>query len=149
LTKISSDPAGERKMAFAVETIPESEKARYPFINEKLSSAWVIDRERSAFMALAGTVGGPCEGTPVTDYYVLHWLGESIDIAASPQPKTFLKQGAVMNWRVRGVKLPPSLQGKVEEVHGLIRDAFAAVGQAFDGERFSSVSVEFDSPANK
>jgi len=133
-------------MAFIIEKIPETEKKKFPFINIKLSSRWAIDREREVFIAITGTVGGPYEGTVPTDYYTMYWHNEKIDIAATPLPKSFTERGAIMNWHIHGLEIPETLQDRKESVFQLIRDAFSAIGQSFDGDRFLSVNVEFDRP---
>lgn len=139
----------EKEMAFVVGKIPESEKAKFSFINTKLTSEWAIDEDRRAFIVLTEKHGGPYEGTPITKRYVLWLQGERINIVASPLPATYLEHGAVMNWRVHGLSVPPSLQDKSEDVFQLIRDAFAAVGEVFDGDRYLSVNVEFDLPQHQ
>lgn len=134
-------------MSFVVEKIPQEELARPDAdqigFNLKLSTRWAVDHDRDAFIVLNRAEGGAYEGTQITDYYTLSWKNELIHIAADPLPKTFKEQGAVMSWRVHKLTLPEVLQSQKEEVLQLIKDAFGAIGECFDGERFLSVDVEF------
>ncbi len=134
-------------MSFVVEKIPQEQLARPDAdqigFNLELCSRWAIDHDRGAFIVLNRAEGGPYEGTQVTDYYTLSWKNELIRIAADPLPKTFTEQGAVMSWRVHKVTLPKVFQSQKNEVLQLIRDAFGAIGEFFNGERFMSVDVEF------
>ncbi|MGY6277024.1 hypothetical protein [Methylomonas sp. MgM2] len=134
-------------MSFVIEKIPQEELARPDAdqigFNLQLSTRWAVDRNRDAFIILTKKEGGPYEGTQVTDYYTLSWKNEFIHIAADPLPKTFTGQGAVMSWRVHKLTLPKVLQSQKDEVLQLIRDAFGAIGEFFNGKRFISVDVEF------
>ncbi|PPD33590.1 MAG: hypothetical protein CTY19_07540 [Methylomonas sp.] len=134
-------------MSFVVEKIPQEELARPDAdqigFNLKLSTRWAVDHDRDAFIVLNRAEGGAYEGTQITDYYTLSWNNELIHIAADPLPKTFKEQGAVMSWRVHKLTLPEALQTQKDEVLQLIRDAFGAIGEFFNGKRFISVDVEF------
>ena len=139
------------EMTFVNERIPETEKSNFKFEvktspdgSKPTLSWWAIDRERDAYVVLVNYYGGPYEGTPRTQYYVLAWKNELIGIEACPQPKTFTENGAVMSWEIHKLRLPSSLQGERGAVFSLIRDAFIAMGEYFDGDRFAFVNVEFD-----
>lgn len=137
-------------MAFMVEKIPESEKPKLTYVAEpSLSSRWVIDRERDAFMVLTNSYGGPYEGTQETDYYTLNWGGELIEIVADRLAKTYPEQGPMANWRVHRLKLPPALQEHRAEVLQLVGEAFRAVGNCFNGYEYVAVNVDFDLSATK
>jgi hypothetical protein len=134
-------------MSFIVEKIPQEVLARPDAeqigFNLELSTNWVVDRNRDAFIILTKKEGGPYKGTQVTKYYTLSWKNELIHMAADPLPKSFTEQGAVMSWRVHKLTLPEVLQSRKDEVLQLIRDAFGAIGEFFNGERFMSLDVEF------
>ena len=139
-------------MTFVIEKIPQealiSSIQEYVRFNIDLSQEWAIDRDRNAFIVLTGKVGGPYDGTQVTKYYTLSWNNHLIRITADPLPKTFTEQGAIMNWRIHKLTIPEALQKQKEEVIALIRDAFLAVGEVFNGERFITVNVEFKLPSS-
>jgi len=135
-------------MAFVVEKIPQEELSspnqKLIGFNPALSSRWAIDRERDAFIVLNRTLGGAYDGTQVTDFYTLCWKGELIRIVADPLPKTYTERGAIMSWRVHGMSLPESLLDRKEYILQLVKDAFTAIGEAFNGQRFIGVNVEFE-----
>lgn len=133
-------------MAFIVEKIPEAEIDTLSFVNKKLCSRWVIDREKDVLVALTDSYGGTYEGTTQTDYYTMNWHGEIIEIVASPMSRVYVDRGANMNWKVQGVIISEALKNKREEILQLIRDAFSSIGDAFNRSRFLSVNVEFDLP---
>jgi len=138
-------------MAFVIEKIPQEELAKPGAeqigFNLKLSTDWAIDHNREAFIVANRKVGGAYEGTQVTEYYTLSWKNELVRIVADPLPKTFTENGAIMSWRVYGLTLPETLQNQRQEVLQLVRDAFSAIGEFFNGYRFISVTVEFRLPA--
>lgn len=105
---------------------------------------WAIDRERDAYIVLINKFGGSYEGTQETKYYVLNWQGGLIRIVADPVGETFSEAGATMHWRIHKLEIPESLAHKTEEVSQLIKEAFRAVGEFFNGERFIAVDVHFD-----
>lgn len=131
-------------MTFVVESISESDKTKYPYVNTDLSSMWVIDRDHGVFMALISKLGGAYEGTQTTKCYVLGGLGAQVFIHADPQPLQFTEQGPVMSWRVHELKIPTALQNRKQDILQLTCDAFKAVGSCFDGFRYFAVKVEFD-----
>jgi len=138
-------------MAFVNEKIPAAEIEKFGVVDTApdgtktvLSSKWTIDRERGAVIAYKSKVGGPYEGTQVTEYYTLHWEGEQISIAADPGPTTFPAEGSVMTWRIHDLRIPASLQDRTPEIQQLVRDAFVAKGDGYSGEQFAAVHVEFD-----
>lgn len=134
-------------MAFVIEKIPQEQFAtssqQLIGFNPKLCSRWAIDRDRDAFIVVNRTEGGAYEGTQATEYYTLSWKKELIRIVAEPLPSTYVEQGAVMSWRVRRLDIPEALQHQKEEVAQLIKDAFAAVGDCFNGHEYFAVNVEF------
>jgi len=138
-------------MAFVIEKIPQEELAKPDAeligFNEKLCTRWAIDHDRDAFIVINRKEGGAYEGTQETDYYTLSWRNELIRIVADPLPKTFTENGAIMSWRVHGLTLPETLQNQRQEALQLVRDAFSAIGEFFNGYRFISVTVEFRLPA--
>lgn len=140
-----------RQMAFVVEKIPESEKPKLTYVVEPhlMFADWAIDRERNAFIVLTNKEGGPYEGTQETKYYTLNWGGELIEIAADPLKDTFPKEGPVGHWRIHRLKLPSTLLERRSEVLQLVRDAFRAVGNCFNGYEYVAVNVDFDLPATK
>lgn len=135
-------------MSFVIEKIPQEELAKSGAdqigFNLELSSRWAIDSDQEAFIVLTKKEGGPYEGTQVTKHYTLSWKNELIRIAADPLPKKFSEKGAVMSWRVHKLILPAIFQDQKAEVLQLVRDAFRSIGEAFNGERFISVDVEFE-----
>ncbi|MBK8814391.1 MAG: hypothetical protein IPN42_02255 [Methylococcaceae bacterium] len=139
-------------MTFVIEKIPQealiSSIQEYVRFNIDLSQEWAIDRDRNAFLVLNRKVGGPYDGTQITKYYTLSWNDQLIRITADPLPKTFTKEGAIMNWRIHKFSIPEELQEQKDEVIALIRDAFRALGEFFNGERFISVHVEFKLPSS-
>lgn len=134
-------------MAFLIERIPDEEKAKLSEelddYNPDLSSRWAIDRERNAYVAIKNKVGGPYEGTQITEYYVLSWGGKLIHITADPLKPSFNEKGVTMNWRVEALRIPRELQDKNEDVMRLVKDAFTSIGQSFDGDRYLAVNVDF------
>jgi hypothetical protein len=138
-------------MTFVIEKIPQEALAKPGAelidFNQKLCTRWAIDHERDAFIVINRKEGGAYEGTQETDYYTLSWRNEFIRIVADPLPKTFTENGAIMSWRVHGLTLPETLQNQRQEVLQLVRDAFSAIGEFFNGYRFISVTVEFRLPA--
>jgi len=134
-------------MAFVVEKIPQevlsSPNQKLIGFNPALSSRWAIDRERDAFIVLNRKLGGAYDGTQETKYFTLSWNNELIQIVADPLIKTFTKEGAVMSWRVHSITIPSALQNRCDEVFQLIKAAFAAVGECFNGYEYISVNVEF------
>lgn len=99
-------------------------------------------------IVLINKFGGAYEGTQVTKYYVLNWQGDLIRIVADPVGETFSEAGATMHWRIHNLEIPESLAHKTEEVSQLIKEAFRAVGEFFNGERFIAVDVHFDTSCN-
>lgn len=131
-------------MGFVVEEIPQAVlDKQLPYVNPKLSSRWVVDRDRDAFMVLTNKFGGAYEGTQETKYYTLSWKNQLVHLDADPLPKTFPAEGAVMHWRVHRLLVPPVLEARRDEILELLRDAFRAVGQSFDGDRFVDVELQF------
>ena len=53
-----------------------------------------------------------------------------------------------MHWRIHKLDIPDELKNKQEDVMVLIIEAFRAVGQHFNGERFFAVEVEFNIMSN-
>lgn len=142
-------------MAFINERIPESEKEKFTFpVSTRPDGSkptlwkWTIDYERNVFLVFTDAEGGAYEGTQLTKYFVLSWKGELIYIAADPLPATYLEKGAVMSWRVHRLDIPPPLQNQKEEVLQLVRDAFVAMGELYDGDQFAVVTVEFNLPSS-
>ncbi|MGZ4969738.1 MAG: hypothetical protein ACXV8O_16705 [Methylobacter sp.] len=134
-------------MAFVIEKIPQEQlttsSQKLIGFNPKLCSRWAIDRDRDAFIIVNRTEGGAYEGTQATEYYTLSWKNELIRIVAEPLPSTYIEQGAVMSWRIRHLAIPETLQYQKEEVFQLIKDAFTAVGDCFNGHEYFAVNVEF------
>ncbi|MBI5790400.1 MAG: hypothetical protein HZA63_02885 [Rhodocyclales bacterium] len=145
-------------MPFTVEHIPEDVVtngvlSRYSaYAKDRyypLSSKWVADHERNARMAIVSRVGGasgPYDGTTETDGFALFWHDHVIGVYANPLPTSCPPSGPEMNWRVHRLQLPDIFQARRDEVLDLIREAFRAVGQFFNGERFAAVNVQFDLP---
>lgn len=137
-------------MAFVVEKIPQEQlttsSQKLIGFNTKLCSRWAIDRDREAFIILNRTEGGSYEGTQITEYYTLSWKSELIRIVAEPLPSTCIEQGAVMSLRIRYLTIPETFQCQKEEVFQLIKDAFTAVGDCFNGHEYFAVNVEVEPP---
>ena len=143
-------------MAFVNEKIPASEIEQFGIVRTApdgtktvLSSRWTIDRDADAILYFRHKVGGPYEGTQVTEYYSLRWKGVQIDLAADPGPKTYPIAAPVITWRIQGLRIPVSLKERTEEIQRLIRDAFSVMGDAYNGEQFAAVNVEFDLSSSK
>lgn len=140
-------------MAFVIEKIPQeallSPDNKLVGFNTDLSQEWAIDRDREAFIVLTRKIGGPYGGTQVTKSYTLSWKGELIYIVADPLPKVYTDQGAIMSWRLHRLTLPEGLQHLSNEVFQLIKDAFVAVGECFNGYEYIAVNVEFKLPSSR
>ena len=138
-------------MPFIVEKIPEhivkKQNAESIGFNLNLSTYWAIDVGRNAFIVLNNKIGGSYEGTQQTKYYTLAWHDKLVRIAANPLTKTFTEQGAIMSWCIHDIKIPHTLSNQEEDLLQLIKDAFSAVGDAFDGDRFTKVNVIFQPSA--
>jgi hypothetical protein len=138
-------------MAFVNELIPEEQKDKFPFPvyigyggSKPTLYKWTIDRQRNAYLVLVNGEGGGYEGTPVTKHFVLNWDGNLISLSADPLGTSKVTSGVVMSWRIRHLVIPPALQSKKEEVIALIREAFSAMGDIYDGEKYVTVNVDFD-----
>ena len=136
-------------MSFMVERIPDEAKKKFPEVDRPFTTKWVIDRNRDAFMAWVNKHGGPYDGTPEWVDYMVYWQGEIIHLTAERGRETFPPEGATMNWRIIRLKMPDALRSRRDEVLQLIRDAFRAVGWAFDGDRYAAVNVAFDLPSHQ
>ena len=138
-------------MPFIAEKMPDEAKEKLPFKvftdysgDKPTLSKWAVDKERDAYFVLINKEGGAYEGTQLTKHYVLNWTGHLISISADPKAPTFSEAGATMHWRIHKLNIPIELKNKQEEVMGLIKEAFRAVGDLFNGERFFAVEVEFN-----
>jgi hypothetical protein len=141
----------KKEMTFIAEKMPEEAKEKLPFKvftdysgDKPTLSKWAVDKERDAYFVLINKEGGAYEGTQLTKHYVLNWAGHLISISADPLDETFTEAGSTMHWRIHKLNIPDELKDKQEEVKSLIKEAFRATGQHFNGERFFAVEVEFN-----
>ncbi|WP_029146655.1 hypothetical protein [Methylophilus sp. 5] len=140
---------------FVTEKMPEDAKVNLPFdvVVEADGSKptlwrWAVDKERDAYIILAGTAGGAYEGTDKTEYYILNWQGHLISISADPLGRTYGESGTSMHWRINEIFTPETLKANKEDVMFLVKDAFRAIGEFFDGGKFVAVNIEFKKPLN-
>ena len=142
-------------MPFTVELIPEdvvtngvlSRYRNYQNRKTPYSIKWVVDHERNAQMAFVSGVGGACgpyDGTTETDGLALFWDDQVIGVFADPLPNSYPTSGPEANWRVHRLQLPEALQSRREEVLELIKEAFRAIGEGSNGDKFAAVNVLFD-----
>jgi len=137
-------------LPFIAERMPAEAKERLPFTvatdhmgSKATLDLWAVDQARNAYIVLVRKEGGPYEGTQITKHYVLNWQGNLIRISADPLDKTFSEDGATMHWRINKLEIPETLNSMNVEITHLIKDAFRAIGEVFNGERFHAVDVEF------
>lgn len=137
-------------MAFVNELIPEEQKDKFPFPvqigydgSKPTLYMWTIDRERDVFLVRVREVGGGYEGTPVTTHFIMSWHGNLISIAADRVGVTEDENGVVLTWRVHRLVIPPGLQEQREAVVSLIKEAFATMGDIYDGEQYAAVNIDF------
>lgn len=132
-------------MAFVIEKIPESEKAKLTYVVKPyLSSRWAIDREKNAFVVIANKYGGSYEGTQETLYFTMNWKGDLIEIVINPLPRSYTEEGSVANLHVSKLIIPSSLHDKKSEIINLVHDSFISIGDCFNGKDFVSVNITLD-----
>ena len=138
-------------MTFVNELIPESEKEKFTFpVTTKHDGSkptlwkWTIDRDRNAYLVFTKSVGGGYEGTPLTKFFVLNWNGKLIYLCAEPLGTSRKPAGVVMSWRIHKLDIPSDLPNTQEELMQIIREAFAMMGDLYDGEQYVAVNVDFD-----
>jgi hypothetical protein len=141
----------KNEMTFIAEKMPEEAKEKLPFKvftdysgDKPTLGWWAVNKEQDAYVVLINKEGGAYEGTQLTKHYVLNWAGHLISISADPLDPTFSEAGATMHWRIHKLNIPDELKNKQEEVMNLIKEAFRAVGDVFNGERYVAVEVEFN-----
>ena len=140
-------------MAFVNELVPEVEKSKLTFpVSTRPDGSkptlwkWTIDRDRDAVLVFTRSEGGGYvyECSQPTMHFVLRWGENLIHISACPLSVSRYEDGLVMTWRILNLEYPPVLDEQQKDVVALVRDAFATLGEHYDGEQFNKVNLEFD-----
>lgn len=137
---------------FVIEKMPEEAKVNLPFDVAVESDGskptlwkWAVDKAQDAYMVATNVVGGSYSGVPITKYFMMSWRGNLIPISAEPVGHKFNELGTTVLWKINEISLPEALLANRGEVITLIKDAFKAIGEFFDGERYAGVEVDFES----
>lgn len=137
-------------MTFVNELIPEEQKDKFPFPvqigygdSKPTLFKWTIDRERDVYLVKVRKEGGGYEGTPVTTHFIMNWCSNLISLSADRIGVSEDHGKVYMSWRIHRLVIPPALQDQREAVMALIKEAFATMGDIYDGEEYAAVNVEF------
>lgn len=125
-------------MAFVRERYADEYKEQIERLTAQLKQritplAWVIDRERDAFL-LCFSVGrdSPYEGESTPGFYALSWAGEVVTFEAycsdSDHPSG---TGFLTNYTLLRIRIPASLEEKRNAVLDLIREAMLVQGKHY------------------
>jgi hypothetical protein len=73
----------------------------------------------------------------------MNWQGNLISITADRVGVTEDENGVVLTWRVHRLVIPSVLQEQRGAVVALIKEAFATMGDIYNGEQYAAVDVDF------
>ncbi|MFP8835425.1 hypothetical protein ACLIJR_14270 [Hydrogenophaga sp. XSHU_21] len=127
-------------MNFAIEKIPEEKQSRIDSLIESrprgtrspgLSSRWAIHDRLNAALVLVGKAGGPYEGTPETQYFVLLWSEHEIRFSGEATCVGDLGRGELqeVTWTIRRITFPMDFDAPQQKVAlNLVREALDCWG---------------------